>query len=118
MRLVTRICVLRAPALDDAPSIAKYANNRNVWLNVRDRFPHPYALEDAKHWIGSVADESPRVTFAIEVDGEACGGIGLALHHDIERISAEIGYWLGEPLWGRGIITEAVEVVTRYGFEE
>jgi ribosomal-protein-alanine N-acetyltransferase len=55
--------------------------------------------------------------FAIEVDGEAAGGIGFVPHSDVERVSAEIGYWLGEPFWGRGIVAEALVAVTQYAIE-
>ena len=118
MRIVTSRCVLRDPTLDDAQSLAAYGNNRNVWLNLRDAFPSPYTDEDARSWIQDALSQAPRRTFVIDVEGEACGGIGLTPGHDIERVSAELGYWLGEPFWGRGIMTEAVKAITKYGFEE
>lgn len=118
MKLVTKSCVLRAPTPDDAPSLAKYANNRNVWLTVRDIFPHPYSLQDAQAYIERIAEQAPRTNFIIDVGGEACGSIALHGRTDVERISAELGYWLGEPFWGRGITTEAVGAITDYGFRE
>ena len=108
---------LRAGRRGDEPSLVRYANNRNVWRNLRDRFPHPYTAADAEAWIGTAGEESPLANFAIVVSGEAVGGIGLTLGTDIFCRSAEIGYWLGEPFWGRGIATEAARAVTEYGFE-
>lgn len=103
---------------DDAASIARYANNRKVWRNLRDLMPHPYAESDAHDFVGR-ALAAPRPTnFAIEVDGAAVGGIGLRLKDDIERIAAEVGYWLGEPFWGRGILSEAVPAFTRWALAE
>jgi RimJ/RimL family protein N-acetyltransferase len=101
----------------DEPSLVRYANNRNVWINLRDRFPHPYTATDAEAWIDTAGVESPLANFAIVVNGEAVGGIGLTMGTDIFRRSAEIGYWLGEPLWGRGIASEAARAVTEYAFE-
>jgi ribosomal-protein-alanine N-acetyltransferase len=103
---------------DDAASIARYANNRNVWRNLRDLMPHPYAESDAHEFIGR-ALAAPRPTnFAIEVDGAAVGGIGLRLREDIERIGAEVGYWLGEPFWGCGILSEVVPAFTKWALAE
>jgi RimJ/RimL family protein N-acetyltransferase len=101
----------------DEPSLARHANNRNIWLNVRDRFPHPYTLADAEAWVAKAPVADPETQFAIQVDGEAAGGMGVFLQEDIERYSAEIGYWLGEAYWGRGIATAAVRRFTEYAFE-
>lgn len=95
----------------------KYANNANIARNLRDRFPHPYTLRDAKAFIHSSASARPHVSFAIVVDSEAAGGIGISAGSDVERFSAEIGYWLGEPFWGRGIAAEAVRLVSAYAFD-
>ncbi len=84
-----------------------------MWINLRDRVPHPYALEDAERFLAMACAAVPRTAFAIDVDGVAVGCIGLELHGDIERVSAEIGYWLGVAYWGRGIATAAVRAVTR-----
>jgi [ribosomal protein S5]-alanine N-acetyltransferase len=117
MEIELKTCVIRPwRAGDEAPLIA-HANNYNVWRNMRDRFPHPYTAEDAHEWIRSASEESPRTNFAIEVDGEAVGGIGLVLNGDIHRCSAEIGYWLGEAFWGRGVVTEAVRALTQWAFD-
>jgi [ribosomal protein S5]-alanine N-acetyltransferase len=110
-------CRLRPWRAGDEESLVRHANNRNVWINLRDRFPHPYTEADAVGWIAMASQESPVLHFAIEVDGEAAGGIGLELQPDVFRRSAEIGYWLGEKHWGRGIATEAVRAMTAYAFE-
>jgi [ribosomal protein S5]-alanine N-acetyltransferase len=83
---------------------------------MRDSFPHPYTHENAEEWIALVRYKKPQTQFAIEVRGEAAGGIGLMLRSDIERRSAEVGYWLGEALWGKGVATAAVRGLTEYGF--
>lgn len=108
---------IRSWRAGDEPSLARHANNRNIWLNVRDRFPHPYTLADAEAWVAKASAAEPETQFAIEVSGEAAGGIGLFLQEDVERYSAEIGYWLGEVYWGRGIATAAVRRFTQYAFE-
>lgn len=111
-------CVLRPFVAADAPSIALHANDRDVWLNLRDRFPHPYSLADAEGWIAAVAARPVQTSFGIDVDGNGVGSISLMLHDDIERKSAEIGYWLGRAAWGRGIASDAVRAVTQYAFEQ
>jgi ribosomal-protein-alanine N-acetyltransferase len=110
-------CCIRSWQPGDAQNLPKHANNRDIWLNLRDRFPHPYTPVDAHQWIESVVGASPETTFAITVEGEAVGGIGLVLHDDVERCSAEVGYWLGQTYWGRGIVTAALTAFTRYAFE-
>jgi RimJ/RimL family protein N-acetyltransferase len=97
--------------------MARHANDVDIWLNVRDVFPHPYSLADAKGWIARIAGQNPVTVFVIEVDGEAAGTIGLHRRHDVQRLSAEVGYWLGRAFWGRGIVTDALRAVSRYGFE-
>ena len=114
MRIDLSSCSVRSWEDGDATAIAKYANNRRIWLNLRDRFPHPYTRNHAVSFIRRVQLNKPETTFCIEVDGEAAGGIGFMLQHDVERVSAEIGYWLGEPFWGRGIVPVALAAVTRY----
>jgi RimJ/RimL family protein N-acetyltransferase len=99
-------------------SLAHHANDRRIWRNLRDRFPHPYNLSHAEAFITMTMKMSPRTFFAIAVDGEAVGGIGYTLHDDVERASAEVGYWLGALLWGRGIATSALIALTRYAFDQ
>jgi ribosomal-protein-alanine N-acetyltransferase len=110
-------CVLRPWRAGDEASLVRYANNRNVSRNLRDRFPYPYTAADADEWIKLAVAQTRPTSFAIVVEGEAVGGIGIELGTDIFRRSAEIGYWLGEPFWGRGIATEALRAVTEYAFE-
>jgi ribosomal-protein-alanine N-acetyltransferase len=107
-------CEVRSWAMSDVDALARCANNRKIWLNLRDAFPHPYTKHDAREFIRSVRERAPETTFAIAVDGEAAGSIGFILHRDVERVSAEIGYWLAEPFWGRGITSEALIAVTRH----
>jgi ribosomal-protein-alanine N-acetyltransferase len=109
--------VLRAWKPGDEPSLVRHANSRTIWRNLRDAFPHPYTLVDAKRWIETANPTTAITNFAIIVDGAAVGAIGLVLREDVFRRSAEIGYWLGEEFWGRGIVTEAVCAVTDYAFE-
>ena len=94
-----------------------YANNPNVARQLRDRFPHPYTAADARQFIQSVAPARPTTSFAIVVGEEAVGGTGFAPGADVERYSAEVGYWLAEPFWGRGIACEAVRLLSAYAFD-
>ena len=107
---------LRPWRVGDEASLARFANNRNVSRNLRDIFPYPYTPADATAWIERVKDESPTQNFAIVVDGSAVGGISIRLGEDVYRRSAEVGYWLGEPFWSRGIASEALRAVTDHAF--
>lgn len=117
VRLETPTCVVRTARRSDAAAMARHANDVDVWLNLRDLFPHPYALADAHAWIDRIVDQEPAISFVIDVGGEAIGGIGLTPNVDVERCSAEIGYWIGRAFWGRGIMADAVRAVAQYGFE-
>ena len=110
------LCTVRPWRQTDAASLVKYANNANVARQLRDRFPHPYTLSHARQFIRAVAEARPITMFATIVEDEAAGGIGFTPGSDVERYSAEIGYWLAEPFWGRGITTEAVQLVSDYAF--
>jgi len=109
---------LRPLVASDAASIAEHANDRRVWRNLRDRFPHPYSERDALDFITVFAARSPCLHFGIEVDDAVVGVIGLEPKSDVERHGAEIGYWIGPHYWGRGITTEALRAVTAYGHRE
>jgi [ribosomal protein S5]-alanine N-acetyltransferase len=110
--------ILRAWRRSDIPSLVRYANNRNVWVNVRDIFPHPYTHGAARRWIAICeSNRGPTTNFAIVLDNEAIGGIGCRLLDDVNCKSAVIGYWLGEPFWGRGIATAALTQITDYAFK-
>ncbi|MCB9510840.1 MAG: GNAT family N-acetyltransferase [Deferribacteres bacterium] len=102
---------------DDAPALAKYANNRKIWLNLRDAFPHPYDLQNARQFIEGVQEMQPETIFAIATETEAIGSIGFQLGQDVHRHSAELGYWLAEPFWGRGIVSEAILALTDFAFQ-
>ncbi len=101
----------------DIPELVKHANNINVWNTLRDFFPHPYTKHDAEEWIKLNELVHPANNFAIHVDKETVGGAGVVVKDDIYRKNAEIGYWLGEAFWGRGITTVVVEKLTAYTFE-
>jgi ribosomal-protein-alanine N-acetyltransferase len=101
----------------DADGLAREADNRNIWLTVRDRFPHPYTRAHAEAWIDRATSDRPETHFAIDLGAGAVGGIGLELQEDVSRYSAELGYWLGEAHWGRGVMTAAVSRFTEYAFE-
>ena len=108
---------LRDWSLSDCESLARHADNIRIWSNVRDVFPHPYTPNDAVVFISSVISKPrPAVDRAIDINGEAVGGIGLVMQQDVERISAEIGYWLSENFWNKGIMTEAVKQMAEYAF--
>ena len=107
-------CIIRSWQIGDEQSLAMQANNYAIWQNLRDRFPHPYTMADAVSWISLAADTQPQTNFAIEVAGKAVGGIGLELKQDVERVSAELGYWLGEAHWGKGIVSSAIRRFTAW----
>jgi RimJ/RimL family protein N-acetyltransferase len=116
LRLQGSTFVLRPFALSDKEQLAVHANNRKIAMNLRDGFPHPYTGKDAENWIRMVMENKQDVILAVDVDGEACGGIGLHGGKDVYRFNAEIGYWLSEKHWGKGITTEAVKILVDYGF--
>jgi len=107
-------CVLRPWAPADKPSLIANANNRAVWRNLSDVFPHPYTEADADAWfrIASAPDRS--IKLAIEWNGVAVGGIGARAGTGIFVRTAQFGYWLGEPHWGQGIVTAAGRALLEY----
>lgn len=116
IRLPAGEAVVREWRHDDAPGLARQADDRRVWLGLRDAFPHPYGLEDGRAFVGMAGAMSPVSYFAIEVGGVVAGGIGYTPKTDVERISAEVGYWLGHAFWGRGLATAALLALTRHAF--
>ena len=109
--------ILREWLLSDAASLAENANNINIWNNLRDSFPHPYSEENGKEFIKmALSQPKPATLLAIVVDGKAVGSIGIFLHTDVERISAELGYFIGENYWNKGIMTEAIKEMVAYAF--
>jgi ribosomal-protein-alanine N-acetyltransferase len=117
MRLDCGLCAVRSWRWGDEADLVRHANNRRVWLQMRDRIPHPYTPADAEQWLRFVHETQPETHFAIAVDDRVVGAIGFDQGSDVERLSAEIGYWLGEAFWGRGIATAALRAVTRHAFE-
>jgi len=112
--IVMPTCVVRPWRLADAGAIAHHANNPKIGRNLRDGFPSPYTIDDAISFIQRAMELQPLCRFAIVVEGEPVGSIGFTLHANVERVGAELGYFLGEAHWGRGITTEAVRAVTAY----
>jgi [ribosomal protein S5]-alanine N-acetyltransferase len=108
---------LRPWALEDLDSLVKYANNYEIAKNMTDQFPHPYSVEAGKTFLSFVTKATQPNILAIEVNGEAAGGIGIHPQSDIQRKNAELGYWLAEPYWGKGIITKAILQMVDYGFQ-
>jgi RimJ/RimL family protein N-acetyltransferase len=108
--------LLRPWRVTDAESVARHADDREVWRNMRDRFPHPYTLDDARQWLQFVATVPSGTNFAIDVGGAAVGGISFEPLSDVFRVGAELGYWLGQAHWGKGITTDAVRMVTDHLF--
>lgn len=112
MRLNCGSCIVRDWRAADRESLLRYANNRNVWRNLSHRFPHPYEPADADAWFARLAEVENPTSWAIEVVGSAVGGIGIELGEGVYDRSGRLGYWLAEPWWGRGIMTDAVRATT------
>lgn len=108
--------VLRPWQTADEPALVRHANNRSIWRNVRDRFPHPYTERDAKLWIKIANRDTTMLNLAMEVDDEAVGGLGIIFKDDVYQRTAEIGYWLGEAYWNRGLTSRAVAALSDYIF--
>jgi [ribosomal protein S5]-alanine N-acetyltransferase len=108
MKLECGLCVIRDWQASDEDALVAAANNRNVWRNMHHRFPYPYTKSDARYWFSMLAGMPEPTHWAVEVDGKAVGGVGVDLGEGVFAKSAQFGYWLGEPYWGRGIMSEAV----------
>lgn len=111
-------CLIRSWQYGDEDQLPQHANNKAIWLNLRDSFPHPYTQLDAQRWIQYVVDPELETNFAIDVGGEAIGNIGLRIGEDISRYSAELWYWLGQAYWGRGIVSAAIKAMIDYAFAQ
>lgn len=109
---------IRPWTLSDLESLVKFANNPKIAGNMTDKFPHPYTEKDGTAFINFANGEGLQKIFAIEVNGEAVGGIGLHPMEDIHRNNGELGYWVGEPFWNQGIVTDAITSMLDYGFRE
>lgn len=101
---------------NDLDSLVKYANNIHISSRLTNKFPHPYTIEHARWFIQFANSDETKHVMAIDINGEACGGIGIHPQEDIYCKNAELGYWLGEPYWGRGIITAAILQMIEHGF--
>lgn len=108
---------LRPWTPDDLPALLRYAQHPSIFANLRDRFPNPYTEEAAHAFIEMANSQTPVNIFAIDMDGEAIGSIGYFRQHDVNRFSAEIGYWMGLPFRGRGIVVEALSALCAHLFE-
>ena len=108
--------LLRPWHFDDGMSLVKHANNPRIAANLRDGFPYPYSLSDAKKWLRMVGENTNDIILTIEVNGEAAGGIGLYGMKDVYRFNGEIGYWLSEIHWGKGIMSDAVGAMVDHAF--
>ena len=116
MELIDSELKLRPFKESDFKRLAELCNNRKIWANLRDYIPFPYTEDNAKDFIKYCQNESPQFTFAIEFNGGFVVSIGLVRQTDVYKMSAEIGYWIGEPYWRMGITTRAVRLITEYGF--
>lgn len=122
LTIETSVCTLRAWRDNDVERLAEIANDVDVARYMADRFPHPYTIEDARFWTTLNVESPVLYNFAIEVDGEVAGGIGMDALNAERRIGAQFGYWLAPGYWGRGIATAACAAFTEYalnvcGFE-
>ena len=119
MILISDKVKLRPWSLNDAQDLTSIANNKKIHDGLRDGFPHPYSLKDAEKWLKFAMELNKEQTqyFAIEYDGELAGSIGVVLKEDVYRKSAEIGYFIGEPFWNKGIVTGAIRLISDYIFD-
>lgn len=106
---------LRPWTLHDLESLVKFANNKNIANYMTNKFPHPYTKENAKQFIELASKQNPHHIFAIDINGQAVGGIGIHPQDDIHCKNAELGYWLAEPFWGQGITTKAIIKMVDHG---
>lgn len=108
---------LRPWKMEDLESLVRHANNFEIAKNMMDIFPHPYTQEEGEKFIAMTQKNEPPLILAIEVDGKAVGSIGLHPQKDIQKKNGELGYWLSEEYWGKGIVTGAIKQMVEYGFE-
>lgn len=109
---------LRSFKETDAHQMAALANNKNISQNLRDGFPHPYTVKDAESFLQKYMYQNIESVFAIEYNELYVGNIGLVIGQDVYRRSAELGYFIGEPYWNKGITTMAVNLIADYGFNK
>ena len=109
---------LRKLKKSDVPRIAELLNNKKIWDNLRNYIPYPYKESDAEFFVDLVNNDDSQEVFAIEYEGDFCGVISLILLQGVYEKTAELGYWLGETYWGKGIVSKAVNLITTYGFND
>jgi RimJ/RimL family protein N-acetyltransferase len=117
MIIETSEFVLRNWKAEDAEDIVRIANNKEIFDNVRDSFPQPYTLKDALDFIAEGKENNGTLLIAIEVNGKAAGNMGVTFKSDVYRKNAEIGYYLSEEHWGKGIMTKVIKKTVEYCFE-
>lgn len=111
-------CTLRTLKIEDAKSIANNGNNVKIAAKMRDVFPSPYKIETAQAWINmNLLPANKDWVNAIVVNGEAVGVASILFKTDIYQHSAEVGYWIGEDYWGKGIVSEAVKALVEFALE-
>lgn len=116
MELKAGNIVLRPLRKTDALRLTELADNEKISRNLRDGFPNPYTLTDAENFLQSFSNQDPVTFFGIDFNGEYVGNISLVPGQDVYRKSAEIGYFIGEAYWNKGIVTTAVNLISEYGF--
>jgi [ribosomal protein S5]-alanine N-acetyltransferase len=109
---------IRAWCEDDAPALATHANNVNIWRWMSDSFPHPYTLEMAEYWCAQGHIDFGGDNWAIALQGAAVGGCGMNPQQGQFRCNAEVGWWLAEEHWGRGIVTRVAAALTEHAFAD
>src|SRR4051812_38826726 len=109
--------ILRPWTHNDLDRLVSLADNERIARNMMDSFPHPYTTGNGMAFIDMALSHTPPVILAIAIDGAVTGAIGLHPQPDIQRMNAELGYWLGEPYWGQGIMTGAIRQMVDYGFQ-
>lgn len=114
----TERLILRPWREDDLESLIQAADNPKIWEGLRESFPNPYTETEARWWLKHFADYPARENRALEFAGRAIGGVALHRLEDVYQKTAEVGYWLGEPYWGKGIATEALGALTRHAWDQ
>lgn len=107
---------LRPFVHDDLPSLVKHANDPTIAAFLSDAFPHPYTDDAGRAFLEEAINKDLPMRRCIDVNGQCCGAIGLHPKPDLWRCNLELGYWLGKPYRGQGIMTEAIRQMVRLGF--
>jgi len=118
MKIITPHVILRDWSYDDTESLVRHADNPRIAAMMRDAFPSPYTRKDAQRFITMATGPAPDLFLAIDINGEAVGGVGIHLLDDVKHGTAEIGYWISESLWGKGIMSEAIGSLVPEAFRQ